>query len=224
MSNKIFPTLLGLSNAIIKEPEFSTLIQRSASLRETRISLAASPLYNFDLPFEFLRVAYQYQELQTLIGFVNQMFGSFDSFLYDDPSDDFVENQRIGVGDGVTRTFQLTRTLGGATEQVWNPNVASATTDPLMWAQDPLTPMWNVNPETLMWLGSGGLGPFSISFPGGVVTFAAAPAPGVPVYWSGFYYFRCRFTNDKNPFKRQMATYWDNQSLQFVGSLDGKVT
>lgn len=224
MSNAIFPTLLGIDNGVIKEPEFSTLIQRSASLRETRISLAASPLYNFDLPFSFLRVAYQYQELQTLMGFVNQRFGSFDSFLYSDPEDNFAENVQIGIGDGVTASFPLFRSAGGFVERIWNPDLTTASMDPLMWAEDPTTPMWDVDPSTLMWLGGSGLGPFTISFPGGVVTFTTSPPVGVPIYWSGFYYYRCRFTNDKNPFKMQMKSYWDNQSLQFCGSLDDKIS
>lgn len=224
MSNLIFPTLRGIDNGITKEPEFSTLVQRTTSLRESRISVAATPLYNFDLPFSFLRTEYTWQELQTLMGFVKQVLGSWDSFLYDDPTDDFAWNVQIGTGDGITTAFQLKRTQGGFTENIWNPNVSSATTDPLMWAEDPTTPMWNVDPSTRMWLGGSGLGPYTISFPGGVVTFTTAPPAGVPVYWSGFFYYRCRLANDKNPFKMEMESYWSNKSLQFVGALDDKIT
>ena len=46
------------------------------------------------------------------MGFFNARKGSFDNFLFDDPTDDTASSQNFGTGDGVTANFQLTSTYG----------------------------------------------------------------------------------------------------------------
>jgi len=54
------------------------------------------------------------------------------------------------------------------------------------------------------------------NIPNGVVTFAAAPAAGVKLTWSGGFYYRCRFPEDEwtelNEFAYQL---WENNSVKF---------
>jgi hypothetical protein len=48
----------------------------------------------------------------------------------------------------------------------------------------------------------------------GIVTFATAPAAGVPLTWSGNFYFRCRFTDDAQSNFRMIAPdAWDCSQL-----------
>lgn len=119
MSNAIFPALKGVKKGgRTRMPIFKTTIKTSVNNRELHRSRTPYPRYQYALPFEYLRASQQYQEWQALMGFFNARRGSFESFLYEDPDDNSVTAQQIGVGDGMTSQFQLARTLGGFTEPV----------------------------------------------------------------------------------------------------------
>lgn len=227
MSNLVFPVLLGAAVGVKKSPVWSTITQRTASLREVRTSLASQPLYNFELPYEFLRFNLGYSELQTLMGFVNQMLGSWDSFLYSDPNDHFAYNQLIATGDGSTTSFQLIRTYGGSTQYIANVDQSNFVAGSTMWASDDRTLMWpfdsGVDDSSLMWLGGDTPGPYTIDV-NGIITFTHAPPFGYPIYWSGPFYYRCRFMNDENEFDQELPDFhWSMSGLQFVGSLGTKI-
>jgi hypothetical protein len=83
-----------------KTPIMQTRIQRAVSGRELRAQDYPYPLWQFELPFNFLRdhwdgrgngiaAAGNYDELRTLFGFYLACGGAFGTFLFDDPSDDF---------------------------------------------------------------------------------------------------------------------------------------
>lgn len=223
MTLPVFPSLPGVQIGIKKSTEWATIVQKSTSLRETRTALATTPMYNFELPYSYLRTPFAYSELQTLLGFTNIVKGSFGAFLYNDLTDNEMLNVNIGVGDGTTTSFQLERNYGGFIENVENPNVSTITADPLMWAKDGTTQMWPFWQGTLMWLGGSELGPFTISNPGGVITFTNPPGAGVQIYVSGFFYYRCRFANDVNEFKQESIYYYSHEGLDFRGCLDQKI-
>jgi hypothetical protein len=50
----------------------------------------------------------------------------------------------------------------------------------------------------------------------GRVTFAAAPALGAVLAWSGKFYFRCRFLQDKLEFSRFMRNFWSANKVEFI--------
>lgn len=109
---------------------------------------------------------------QTLLGFYNARQGSFDDFLYSDPTDGYLFNQ-IGTGDGVTTTFQLSRTYGGFTEPIYNP----------------LGP-------AILFVGSSQVNTgFTVSGTG-LVTFSSAPVLNADIFAYCGFFFRCRFTDD----------------------------
>ncbi len=227
MSDRIFPTLAGMGTAMRKSSQWSTLQKRSASLREIRVSLASQPLWNFELPFEFLRSIPRAREYQALQGFIDQAAGSFESWLFDDPSDNYAYNELIGTGDGLTASFQLFRTIGGCALAVANVDTDSLVIGPGMWDPDPRTQMWPYNGGTddssPMWMAGGDLGAYDIDS-NGVITFSDPPAIGVPVYWSGHFYYRCRFESDDNELQRESARkHWSMKGLRFVGSLGRKI-
>lgn len=194
----IFPTLVGADIAIKKEPIWNTIVQTAASGRETRINLWQYPLYQFSIPYEFLRSNISRTELATLIGFFNQAQGSFKPFLYTDPE----ENSVIAApcippnGNGAITQFQLAMPYGGFNQPVYWPNGA------VTMSPSSGSPVVGAN---------------------GLVTYSVAPG-AVPVTWTGSFYFGCRFLTDNYQITRFMVNYWSGGDLDFKGGMQDKVT
>jgi uncharacterized protein (TIGR02217 family) len=199
MSNIQFPALQGLTWSVFKTPQWNTKIQTATSGRELRSAWFSTPKYGFKLSYEILRAATAYSELQTLMGFFNARQGSFDNFLYDDPTDDAVTAQPMGIGNGTQTVFPLVRTLGAHTE-----------------------PVMNVNAITGIYINGTAATACTVDGQGNV-TFATAPAAGAAITWSGSYFYRCRFVRDSNEFENFMYQLWRLKEIEFIGSLGNKV-
>ena len=195
MSNSVFPSLPGLTWDVKKRPQFRTIKQTTASGKEVRIALMSYPIWQFELSFELLRSAAAFAEMQTLAGFFNQMLGDYDTFLFNDPTDNSVTAQNFGTGDGTTTTFQLLRTMGGFIEPIQNVNGS-----PSIYENGTLKTV-----TTDYTIGSTG-----------IVTFAVAPAAGVALTWTGNFYFRCRFDMDVMEFSNFMNQLWAAKKVAFV--------
>lgn len=193
MSNQVFPVLPGLAFGDTREPEWETMIDRSASQLESRAQYQSYPVYRITRVYEFLRAGAE-AELQTLIGFFNQMGGNFDDFLIELDRDSSVTDQLFGTGDGTTTVFRLGRTLGGFYEPI------SATTG---------TVAIKINGVTQV---SG----YTLDANSGKVTFAAAPVNGATLSWSGSYLWRVRFEKGKSQFKQFLKDFWENKSVNLI--------
>lgn len=100
MTDPVFPSLPGLGWSVLKTPRFMTRVQKAVSGRELRIADQAYPIWEFTLPFGFLRDPHDtrggaglgtgHDELRTLMGFWLNRQGSFLPFLFYDPSDNIV--------------------------------------------------------------------------------------------------------------------------------------
>ena len=191
MSNAVFPALPGLGWSVTKTPRFKTSVQQASSGKEIRLALMSYPIWEFTLTFEVLRGANGFSEIQTLMGFFLARLGMYDSFLFDDPSDDTATNSAFGTGDGTTTAFQLTRSMGGFAEPIQNLNSA-----PSIYINGSLT--------TAYTLGSTG-----------IITFTTAPASGAVLTWSGTFYFRCRFLDDVAEFEQFALNLWQLKKIQF---------
>jgi uncharacterized protein (TIGR02217 family) len=192
MSNAIFPTFPGLAWSTFKTPEWSTAAQRAVSGKEVRMAQRSRPVWQFSLSYEVLRGASQYAELQKLMGFFNARQGSFDSFLYSDPTDNSATAAAIGVGDGVTTTFKLTHYIDG-----WS--------EPIGYAPSPVVYINGVQSS-------------AFTCADGVnVVFNVAPPAGAILAWTGSYYFRVRFTKDSMEFEQFMKDLWLAKKCDFVG-------
>ncbi len=192
MSDAIFPTLPGLKWDVTKKPYFSTKIQTSVNGKESRAIDWSYPRWQFDLSYELLRDDVT-NELRTLMGFFLQRQGAFDSFLYTDPSDNYVASQSIGTGNGATTVFQLVRSLGGFTELMKN-----ITGTPVV--------RLNGTVQGSGWTVDGN----------GLITFTTAPAAGVAVTADFSYYFRVRFLQDESEFSQFMQNLWELKKCQLV--------
>lgn len=210
MSNEIFPALPGLTWDRVKTPSFSTSISKAASGREIRVAYMASPMYTFKLVHEFLRdkmttqnPTTPYNEFRLLAGFFNARQGSFDSFLFDDNTDNSATAQQFGTGDGTTTSFQLGRIVGGGTGGL-------------------LEPVMNINGTPTIYKAGVATTAFTLGSTG-VVTFSSAPASGVALSWTGGYYFRVRFETDSTDFAALMLDLWENGGINLYGSLSNKI-
>jgi len=192
-----FPQLAGQGWSVHKKPVFSTLVASHVSGREVRDALYQNPIWEFELVFDGLdSSAAGYPglgaySLQSLMGLFLQCQGRLGTFLYADPTDNSVTQQRIGIGDGTTTSFTLTRTLGGFTE-------------PLSWVTG-VTPYLNGVLQT-----SG----FQLNAPN-VLTFASPPGSGADIKASCSYAFQCRFDDDAADFEQFMQNLWKVDSLKF---------
>lgn len=194
MSNLVFPNLPGLSNDNKKRVIWRNKILEASSGKEQSAKRWSYPKYAFNIHFNVLRASDSYVEYQQLLGFINQVGGSFDTFLYTDPSDSVATDQTFGVGNGSATVFQLTRTLGSFTEPVKAING---------------TPSIYKNGV----LQSSG---YSIDVTTGIITFTVAPTAGQTLSWTGNFYYRCRFAKDEIEFQEMMSKFWKTGNIQFT--------
>lgn len=162
MSNLVFPTIRSQGWSVFKTPNFKTFTQLSTSGKEVRAALWANPTWDFRLTWEVLKDGNgPPSDIDTFMNWFLARRGSFDSFLFSDPTDNGVAAQLLGYGDGATKTFQLARALasGGALEAIQNPNAVtnvylngspqaafsymSGTENSLLWSQDFTNAVWN---------------------------------------------------------------------------------
>jgi uncharacterized protein (TIGR02217 family) len=198
MGNAIFPTLPGITWDTQVAPQFNTKIHRAVSGFEVRAAYMVYPLWKFLLKYELLRDNAANNEVKILLGFFNARLGSFDSFLYTNPADYAVSAHPFGTGNGALTSFQLTRSYGGYIEPVQNINGA-----PLIYVNGALTAC------TISGTGS--------------VQFAAPPANGAALTWTGSFYYRCRFLADMIDLNQFMKNLYNLSKLEFIGSPMNKV-
>lgn len=195
MGNAIFPTFPGLKWGRKKTVVWSTGTQKSASGREFRTAYYSYPQWRFSLSFEVLRTKASVNELEQLAGFFNARKGSFESFLYEDPTDNAVTDQAIGnTVQGVTR-YQLARAMGGFIE-------------PVLAVKE--RPAVKVGGVALTY------GRDYTVTDKGVLVFNTPQTPGRPITWTGGFYFRVRFTSDTIDFENVLGSLWAAKKIEFT--------
>jgi uncharacterized protein (TIGR02217 family) len=192
----VFPFLTGQTFLQLKTPVWSTKVDTSVSGVERRRALWSYPVYKFKVAYEVLRDDPNNLELTRLFAFFNTHQGSFREFFYYDHTDNTAIGQPFGTGDGVTTTFQITRTTG----------VGAVTfTEPVRGFSG--TPQVFVNGVATTAFTIGALG---------LITFATAPAAGAVLTWTGQFFFLCRFMKDEIDAQQMFASMWSNSGLEFM--------
>lgn len=195
MGNAIFPTFPGLKWGRKKTAVWSTGTQKSASGREFRTAYYSYPQWRFSLSFEVLRTKTAVNELEQLAGFFNARKGSFESFLYEDPTDNAVTDQAIGnTVQGVTR-YQLVRSMGGFIE-------------PVLAVKE--RPAVKVGGVALTY------GRDYTVTDKGVLVFNTPQTPNSPITWTGGFYFRVRFTSDTVDFENVLGSLWAAKKIELT--------
>ena len=204
MPEPVLPTLPGLGWSVTKTPMFSTRKQASVSGREFRIADQLYPIWEWTLTYAILRdqndtrggvgLGTGYNELRTLQGFFLARRGSFEPFLFQDPTDWTTTNELLGVGNGTRTIFQLIRTFGGFVEPV---TAIQAVTIRVNGVTKTITTDYTVDLAT------------------GIVTLLVAPTSGHPVTADITYYFRVRFSDDSAEFENFMYQLWELKQIKF---------
>jgi uncharacterized protein (TIGR02217 family) len=208
MSNEIYPSLPGLKWDQKKTPIFSTRIQKSVSGRELRSPFYVYPLYQYELSYDLLRDSNAHNELKTLMGFYLARQGAYDSFLYNDASDNNTSSQAIGTGDGNTVAFQMVRTYGGNngnfTEPIYNIPANSNNT--------PINVYLNGNVQSANNYTVNGNN-------SGILTFNSAPANGANITADFYFYRRVRFEEYEegdDAFNQFMQNLWNLNKVSLI--------
>ncbi|HLH29835.1 MAG TPA: DUF2460 domain-containing protein [Terriglobia bacterium] len=196
MSNIVFSPPPYLAWSVFKSPQFNTVVQSATSGKTVRVALWSNPIWTFKLTWDVIRDGNATpSDIQTLIDFFLARQGSFDTFLFTDPTDNSVSNQQFGTGDGTTLSFQLTRTWASFAEAIQNTNGA---------------PVIKKNGVTL----SAGVD-YSINSTG-LVTFSVAPATSAVLTWTGSFFYRLRFKNDLQEFENFLFNLWSAKTVELV--------
>jgi len=195
MGNAIFPTFPGLKWGRKKTAVWSTGTQKSASGRELRTAYYTYPQWRFSLSFEVLRTKASVNELEQLAGFFNSRKGSFESFLYEDPTDNAVTDQPIGnTVQGVTR-YQLVRSMGGFIEPVLATKERPAVKVggvALTYGRD-----YTVTDK-------------------GVLVFNTPQMPGRPITWTGGFFFLVRVLLHLGGVVNVLGGLWAAKKIEFT--------
>ena len=191
MSNYVFPSFQGWSWEKTITPVWNTQTYESESGRETRIQKWKYPRYKISLTYNFLtdntsKWQLDKGDIERLQGFFNAVGGSFDDFLYFDDTENSVENQTFGVGNGQQTVFQLVRN-----HPYWAEPVNGIVEIPQIFIDGILTTEVSVDPY-------------------GVVTFDNPPPAESVLTWTGNYYFRVRFDNDEIKLTRTWDGLWES--------------
>jgi hypothetical protein len=191
VSNSIFPTLPGLQFPVRRSAVWrSTKRRTTASGRRFAVTNETYPIWRYTLSFEFLRRDATFSEYDSLVAFFNQHRGGWDTFLYLDPDDNAVTNTQFGIGDGATRQFAATRSIGGIAEPVGSVVITQVTV--------------NGTPTTSY-----------VVDDGRIINFNAAPAASAVLRWTGSYYQRCAFVDDSMDLEKFMAGLWSADGVTF---------
>lgn len=214
----VLPYLPGQAISVQKAPLMSTGVIRAASGRERRTAYWNYPLWQFELSYEVIRHRTALPEVGAMWEFFNLMQGQFGPWLFvdatanqlptsylldasgqplTDSSGGFISDgsstptsYQFATGDGVTTTFQLTRSLRSYVEPV------GAVFQPVIFDNGALA------------------GAHSVA--NGKVTFSVAPANGHTLSWFGYHYFVCRFLQDDLTFEQIVQALWSGKSLKFT--------
>jgi hypothetical protein len=98
MSNLVYPAgIRGMDIEVLKEWNFSTIVQSSPAEVTLRIAQMQNPIWNWTLIYNYLKnnpndipAGFIYTDLQQLMGFGLARQGAFDDFLFNDPDDNSV--------------------------------------------------------------------------------------------------------------------------------------
>lgn len=173
-------------------PEFSTNVQALANGQESRNADWAICRHKYSAPYSNVTDA-AYAAIKTVFLLTR---GRCHTFLFKDHGDFQADDEPFGTGDGTTTSFQLkkTSTLAGT-----GATYERIITKPVAGVQV---------------FAAGSLTGAAVDTTTGIVTFAAAPANGTVLTWSGEFRVHVRFDMDYLPFTINDK----NRSTQFHGA------
>lgn len=201
MSTTVLPALPGLTYPLTRTMLWSNTTQEALSGKQTRVANWSYPRWEWEISYSVLRTWAGTAEFQQLVNFILERQGSFDTWLYEDTDDNTVTAQPLGLGDGVTTTFQLVRAFGGVggfVEPIYAPNQVSA-----VYAA-------GVAQASNTWSVQG----WESAAPG-LLTFTAPPAAGAEITADFTFYFPVHFKDDTAALQKFMDQRYKADKLAF---------
>lgn len=198
MSSLVFPVLSGLTYDVARTPMWHTEIQSALSGKRSTLAYMQYPLIHFEVEFSILRDDLASSDVKAIVGLFNALQGGYDTFLFSDPDFNTATLQSFGTGDGSTTSFQLTAFYQNTGGPGYGEIVQNLNGTPAIYKSGALQ-------------GSG----YTVGT-SGIVTFTTAPASGVALTWSGGFYYRCAFDEDKLQLTKFMNKWWNIKKLPFT--------
>jgi hypothetical protein len=210
VSSLVYPTLPGLTYEVVRTPILETGVQTALSRKRSTIQYMLYPVISFELTYSVLRdvgaPAYTSttSEIKQLVGLFLQLYARWDTFLFTDPDFNTILSsapQTFAIANGGAGPYQIVASYEnpggpGASELIQN---LSGT--PVLYDNGAAISGSNYT-----------LGPT------GQVTFNSGhfPTNGDTLSWSGSWYYRCAFDEDKFTATKFMNKLWSNKSVKFT--------
>jgi uncharacterized protein (TIGR02217 family) len=169
VESPVFPDYLGFDT--VGGPGYSTEIVTTVSGREQRNIVWARERHRFDLSFTHRTQA----ERDEINSYFRRMRGRAIGFRFLDPADHTATDELIGTGDSSTTVFQLRKAYSAGVVEY----------------REISKPRFGV----VVKVGGSIVSP-TVDLASGRVTFAAAPASGAVITWSGTFDVPVRFEQD----------------------------
>jgi hypothetical protein len=217
MTLPVYPdssVLKGLGYSAKWSPEFfNAATETTATGADIDLALAQYPLHNFELTYNFLRSwrgpGNTPLEFKTLMGFWLMLGGTQGRFLFRNTDDCFVAAQQVGTGDGVTTVFgPIARTFGANGYAASEPVGVIDTTQPVIVRVGGNTQASGYMLSTATPLDQ-------------TITFAAAPAAGLPITMDFAYFYYCKFAGNANTFEKFADRLWLLQKVSIKSCRPG---
>lgn len=199
MSDLAYPVLRGLEFPVTRRVRWNSLAATALSSKMSTQALQQYALYEWEFTYDLLRDDQTPSDYKALTGFFNAHGGRFDSFLYTDPAFNTVTDEPMGTGDAVTQDFQIIANFHNA----GGPGRAD------------IIQNFNGLPTVKV----AGVSTSHTLGPSGIVHFPTPPANGAAITWTGAFFFRCRFLQDKLPLSEFMNNWWAATEPVVIGSV-----
>lgn len=189
----VFP--LGIEFPFHESPTFNTISRYPRSGRgELHVPTFQWPVWNFFWNVSYIQGDAELvnSQWQILLNFFMQAQGSGAGFLFLHPYRHIATNQGIGTGDGTTTAFTmiLTYVVAGAQEIIQN-----FYTVPQIFINGVQQSIFSYNINKY-----------------GTITFLEPPGAGLPISWSGQFFYRCVFADDS--WQQLQFDYYQISSLE----------
>jgi uncharacterized protein (TIGR02217 family) len=188
------------------------MAQVALSGKRSTMAYQQFPLIHFELIFSILRDDISTSDLKALVGLFNALQGRYDTFLFSDPDFNTIPSSApaqfatVGVSDTTSTVYQLVATYENSGGPGYAEMIQNLNGTPVIYGNGTTIPSghYTLNPT----VGGGAI-------PGGV-QFSTLPSAGTVLSWSGSFYYRCAFDEDKLELTKFMNQWWSIKKLPFT--------
>jgi hypothetical protein len=217
VSSLVFPELVGLGWDVLRTPQWSTNVQSALSGKTSTVGKRLYPLIRWEVAFNLLRevgaagYSSSTSELLQIVGLFNAVQGRFDTFLRSDPDFNSVTGQLFGTVATGINNYQLVATYQNPSGPGYDELIQNLNAVPVLAAGS------SFGSSSVISSGNYTIGGAASGFVPGLVNFTTLPTVGLNLYWTGTFYYRCRFDEDElKGLRKFMNKLWLIDKLAFT--------